>query len=690
METLDSGNDDFPSGLEKLPGHFETDLEIKQGRSHVRWTVGLVVRLCIWYMLLTPFLRCPSRLSGLTDSSPWVCKPYIVARSCIEPRLQPYYDAYAAPYVDLARPYVKVLNEQVYSPTVKVAKKGYDIYGAPALERAEKYGYEKWESHVAPQLESTKESLHDAYKATVGPYVQRAGVELSPYYRTLSDYLSRAYLRVIEPLYAHAGPFIGKTYTSGQDMLATTVLPHVGGLWSSTVYFVNNSLWPIITGLYSRNVEPQLVKIGQKLASYKEGKRLRPVVDETESLFEPQVPATVSKEAVHEPEITSQTLTQETASTKRPFSPSDRVGQSREETASALQEWQKRFTAAAGKGAEDLRERVTEIVDGNVARSALSHGANLVLELENAVGNELSAIKLRINASIESLPFEEVPAEEEKKVQDDLNRVVKEAAIAIRDRTHALREWYNSFDQDLTDRVSAAIDSTLHVLNSIRDLGLQDVGMRWARTDGVTFEDWGRYHAIKSQFDDWRDEVRLAGLQHERLDETRTLASEILDHGMDIAKAAARELPRLRDVGIWKIAARELSDNFETRFEPPPLLPKPVDGSDQESNDTISTSYTVTLETSPDFESPHVTLDADSTTAEDEILGTEFDETVSVDNLIPTQDQHPLHEEAEPTQEPTLVPSTAPTEEVFESTDVPNHLSENDASQAPPEHTPEL
>lgn len=52
METLGSGNDDFPSGLEKLHGHFETDLEIKQRRSYVRWTVGLVVR---YVLLLTLF-----------------------------------------------------------------------------------------------------------------------------------------------------------------------------------------------------------------------------------------------------------------------------------------------------------------------------------------------------------------------------------------------------------------------------------------------------------------------------------------------------------------------------------------------------------------------------------------------------------------------------------------------------------
>lgn len=239
-------------------------------------------RLFIWYTLVSPLLRCPSRVEELKESSPRVCKPYIIVRSHIEPHIRPYYNVYGAPYVELARPYVQVLNERVCSPVVKVAKQGYDKYGAPALEQAEVYGREQWETQVVPRLQSAQESLNDIYKATVDPYVQRAVAGVSPYYRHISNRISKIYGEYVQFFYFQYGPFIGKTYTSGQDMLTTTVFPYAGGAWSSVVRFVNGTLWPMVTGLYSENVEPQLVKIGRKLASYREGKRLRGVADEVD------------------------------------------------------------------------------------------------------------------------------------------------------------------------------------------------------------------------------------------------------------------------------------------------------------------------------------------------------------------------------------------------------------------------
>lgn len=231
-------------------------------------------------MLLVPFLRCPSRLSELNDSSPVVCKPYIITRSHVVSHVRPYYVTYGAPYVEVARPYVQTFNHQVGTPTVRFAKQGYDKYGAPVLKQAELYGHEQWRKEALPRLQSLQGSLYGVYQKNVNPYVQRATITISPYYQRAKSHLSQAHEQYVLPLYAQSGPFIGKTYTTGQDVLTTTVLPYAGGAWSSAVHFINNSLWPTVTGLYWENVEPQLVKIGHKLASYREGGRFRPTADE--------------------------------------------------------------------------------------------------------------------------------------------------------------------------------------------------------------------------------------------------------------------------------------------------------------------------------------------------------------------------------------------------------------------------
>ena len=242
----------------------------------------VISRLCIWYTLLTPFLRCPSRVSDLSDSSPTVCKPYLVARSHIEPHILPYYETYGAPYVDRARPYVVVFNDRVYSPVSNVAKQGYDKYGSPALNQAQAYSRKQWDSQVTPRVQAAQDRATELYRSEVDPYIQRGIAVVLPYYERGHATVMKAYANLLFPFYSYSRPFIGKTYTSGQDILTTTVLPYAQGTWSSAVYFGSRELWPKITGLYSENVEPQLVKIGQRLASYREGKRLRSVVDETE------------------------------------------------------------------------------------------------------------------------------------------------------------------------------------------------------------------------------------------------------------------------------------------------------------------------------------------------------------------------------------------------------------------------
>jgi hypothetical protein len=135
-----------------------------------------------------------------------------------------------------------------------------------------------------------------------------------------------------------------------------------------------------------------------------------------------------------------------------------------------------------------------------------------------------------------------------------------------------VRQWYNKFEAEINQRATAAADSTLDVLDSIRDLGLQEIGMRWAWMEGVTYKDWAKYHELKKQFEEWRSEVRDVALKHEVLDQAKKAAEDIVEDSMDLAAGAAKELARLKDVGKWKVAARDSSDNFDTRIMPAPAV----------------------------------------------------------------------------------------------------------------------
>ena len=279
-------------------------------------------------------------------------------------------------------------------------------------------------------------------------------------------------------------------------------------------------------------------------------------------------------EDVKESKIASLTSGNDAVVTETPLSPSQQIAQAREKVASDLRKWQQKFAVAADKGVEDLGERIEEIVKSHMKSGAQGHGKTLTVALKTVVDHEISNLKDHIIPLVQSLPIVDAPQQEDK-AKDELLKEIRSAGLAIRDRAHALREWYNSFEEELLRRVAVASESTFEVLDGIRDLGLQEIGMRWAWMDGVTYKDWANYHALRRQFEDWRNEIRDFGLHHNKVEEARELASDILSEGMIIAEDAAKELTRLKEVGRWKIEARDTSDNFDTRSERPPPLAKP-------------------------------------------------------------------------------------------------------------------
>lgn len=390
----------------------------------------------------------------------------------------------------------------------------------------------------------------------------------------------------------------------------------------------------------------------------------------------------------------SRTETSTLATPEQTLSPTEQAAQDRQRIASDLQRWQEKFAVAADKGVEDLDGRLQEIVENLITSEVKDYGESLMTALESVVENELSTVKHRINTLAEGLPFEDVPDDEEV-AQEHLQDDIRHAAIIIRERAHTVREWYNSFDDELVRRVSAAVNSTLDILDNVRDLGLQEIGMRWAWMDAVTYKDWENYHALKARFEDWRHAISDVGMQHKKVEEARSLANEVLDRGMEVAQSSAKELARLKDVGKWKIAAREVGDNFDTRSDAPPTWPKPSAESESTSED-VSDAETLSPESPVDT--------ADTVTA----AQTPIEETVEVDlepdDGIPIADQHILktNDEGSPSQESRSVASipTRSTEAVFDGStnedqiNRENHDSRNAwgvaAAKAVPEQAPIL
>lgn len=241
---------------------------------------------------------------------------------------------------------------------------------------------------------------------------------------------------------------------------------------------------------------------------------------------------------------------------------------SREKIDQDLKNWQDKFAVAANTGAIDLKLRVNEITSRQIENQAQGVGKALVVQLEETAKSKTEALMAEIIKVVKTLP-EEIDDKAENAAAEQIVTEVRNAGTAIKDKAQAIRTWKSNYDQDTSALVNAALESTLKIIDSIRDLGLQQIGMRWAHMEGVTYEDWSNYHDLRSEFDGWRKGVEDAALLHEGLISAKEEGDKVQDVGMKEAQKTVSELVRLRDIAKWKIAARDTSDDFTSRAVPP-------------------------------------------------------------------------------------------------------------------------
>lgn len=247
--------------------------------------------------------------------------------------------------------------------------------------------------------------------------------------------------------------------------------------------------------------------------------------------------------------------------------PEDEAERNREKIENDLKIWQDKFAKAADKGAEDLEERVKEITDNQIQSQVHGVGRSLVIQLEESSASETKKLKETIRDIIRNIPSDK-STEDFERAENELSQATRSAGLAVKVKAQALRSWRKSFEEETLSLVQAASRSTLEVIDNIRDLGLQEIGMRWAWMEGVTYKDWSDYHLLKKTFDKSRNQVEEVALDHDGLRKTNEAAAEVENQGMLVAEEAALGLGRLKEVGKWKIHAGDLSDDFSTKYVP--------------------------------------------------------------------------------------------------------------------------
>ncbi|KAK4188632.1 hypothetical protein QBC35DRAFT_451134 [Podospora australis] len=582
-----------------LGGHHIVQGAVKKVKasSFLSRATSLSARLSIWYLIYTILFRCPANLEACDQNSPAICKPYFQARHAVVPHLEPYYDQYAAPYVEAARPYYNTVDEKVISPVWGYARE----HGAPRVEQAQAFGKAQWEKNVQPQLTKYQNLAWSQYNEKLAPHLQHVSTTVRPYYDIAYTNALQTYHEILVPSYQVVQPYARQGYSMTSTFAKGTLVPSFVWAWDKTYTFLDGTVWPHVRAVYLENVEPQLVKIGKRLGRYSGSKKSvpKPVSDvfssgvsaKTTSSFTKPAPSasassasisTTASSSVQSKTIPSAKPPQaqaQNASPEHPISKSlvdpitppevdegveseDPVRRNARETVAAdLKDWQERYAKAADEGAAAIDERVQEIAKKMIRRNARVKGRSLLDDLNKTVVSELvnlrsDIIQIVAAANKEGAQTEDTP----EKVSQSVRRV----GMAIKEKAKAVRSWREEYEAELQSSVTNAAQTHFAILQDIRDLALQKIGMKWAWTDGITYKDWAKYHLLKSRFDEWKGDLEQLIVTHPNLEAAHIEGANIEDEAMKLAATAAKELTRLKQVAGWKLAAGDDTDEFDS------------------------------------------------------------------------------------------------------------------------------
>ncbi|KAF1943302.1 hypothetical protein EJ02DRAFT_453406 [Clathrospora elynae] len=559
----------------------------KSDRTVTHTFADIVARLTTWYLIFTLVFRCPTSPTQLNDASPRICKPSLQALSYAAPYVDPYYQAYVAPQVDKVKPYI--------TPVKAFARDKYATYGAHRVEHATKYAESQYDKSVRPQLQIAQDKVKGQYDMYLGPHVKTVSDAVGPHYDQLKYSLGEIYHLTVLPAYERSLPYLRKGHAYGNHVLVDIVYPHVHIAKDATWAFVVRSVWPQLRVLYGDNVEPQLVRISERLGRYRDQQNVESVVDAVDSQT-PVVPESTkivptiasSSASIAPPSSTKQPgwgvlddffagessstassdVQAESSSAVDPAEPKLTGAELQEKLNEDLRKWQTKFATAADKGAEDLDQRVAEITKRQVDNAVHGHGRALIVKLEETADTTISRLKSYIKKTVRSIPEDATDSDLEA-AYEECGTKTREFGLTVKERAQDVRAWKSAFDHETDSLVQAAVRSTVEVLEKIQGLGLQEVGMRWAWTDGVTYQDWQNYHKLKNTLTEWQAEVEAVGSRHEGLRIAHEEAKKLEDEAMTIASNMVAELVRLKDVSKSKIWAGDVTDDFSSKALPP-------------------------------------------------------------------------------------------------------------------------
>ena len=142
-------------------------------------------------------------------------------------------------------------------------------FGTPWVIKGQEYAQAQWQKTAQPKITKLQALTQEKYDQSLAPYLSQAGEVIEPYYGIARTNVLQMYYEHILPGYEFAEPYAAQGYRLTSDFATAKAVPAAYWAYDKSYAFAYTAIWPQVRVLYLENVEPQLVRIGERLGRYK-------------------------------------------------------------------------------------------------------------------------------------------------------------------------------------------------------------------------------------------------------------------------------------------------------------------------------------------------------------------------------------------------------------------------------------
>ncbi|KAK9369446.1 hypothetical protein V1509DRAFT_619441 [Lipomyces kononenkoae] len=478
-----SGSSDIAPSAVPLRTRRRRRRKSESGNRFRRFLQSMVLHALIYSLLYAIIWKCPRHpeSSRLCPAVNQVSKP-----------LAPFYNSKIAPYSE---------------PAFETMQKGYQTYTQPLLERAASSARSQYEVYGAPYVANIENAIRDQYDDKARVHVEKIidlashfyNDDLIPLWESSRPYIIQAQRRANafavyskHVICRQARPVVDKMVAKGGELAKI--------LWARIVKFYNEVIVVKSLQVYFDHVEPAILRVKDRIFLNDVSQ------DETECVCNDEICTCDNSEEGEEGDFKDAEDAHSVITSTVTHTVSRTVSR----------------TIVSSTGSDDTVKQTPEItppvepIDPEVAEHQLEIENDIIswtAQFRTAGKNAVSRFSIEIESLFNSAREPLLQAAEANllRAQGDVESIFDTADSAqfqnimelLTAQSEALRvQAVEAADAVLRDAESIR-SSTLDIFKTVTDIGLQDLGRKWAFMEDITWEDWKEYRTLKAMADDF-------------------------------------------------------------------------------------------------------------------------------------------------------------------------------------------